>query len=142
MGIQFWLRNKSFEEYDANSLPNCFSHNAHIQPEVTVANIKRVELIAMENTSKITSGSAETLHLRQAGDTRLNEVPEFITCNDSTKPGAIRMHVRPGSNNTHMTQQYIDKLWNFVNAGVPQEVPDSRDPVIIYLSLLLVCLPI
>jgi len=52
------------------------------------------------------------------------------------------MHVRPGSNNAHVAQHYIDELRNFIDAGVAQEVPDSCDPVIVYLSLLLVCLPV
>src|SRR2546421_8018673 len=98
------------------SLGCCFPDNAHIQPEIAVAHIKRIVLIAVKNTFEIFSWTSESFYLGQACYSRLYKISELITRNGTGKTDAVGMHMRARTNNAHIANYHIQKLGKFIQA--------------------------
>src|SRR5262249_26124600 len=90
------------------------------------------------DTSVIRSWSVMTLHLRKTSDARPHQVSEFIFRDNERKTGPIRKHVRPWTNDTHITDKYINKLRELVQIGCSKELSHSCYTVIISVGLLFV----
>ena len=77
-------------------------------------------------------------YLGKTSDARPHQVSEFIFRDYERKTGPIRKHVRPWTNDTHITYQYINKLRELIQIGCSQELSHSRYAVIILVGLLFV----
>jgi hypothetical protein len=77
-------------------------------------------------------------HLGQTSDARPHQVSEFIFRDYERKTGPIRKHMRPWTNDTHITGEDIYKLGELVQVSSSKELPNSSYAVIVYFGLPLI----
>jgi hypothetical protein len=127
---------------NGNKISNEFKgspkNNYDIENDAGIPDIFCVPKKTRGNTSIIRSRSVTTFYLGKTSDARPHQISEFIFRDYETKTGPIRKHVRPWTNDTHITDKYIYKLRELVQIGSSQELPYSCYTVIISLCLLFI----
>lgn len=86
----------------------------HVQPEIAIAHIEGIELVAVKDAFEIPGRSSESLYLRQSGNTGLKKIPEFISWNDVGEFLTIRVHMWSWPHDAHVTEQDIKELGKFI----------------------------
>lgn len=95
-----------------------------VQPHAPVADVPRIHLDPF-----VVGGVAAAVHLPHAGDAGMDHVEIFdiwaVFGDFSSDDG-------PGAHQAHLTDEYIEQLGQFVQAGLPQHPSYSCDPGILF----------
>ena len=81
-----------------------------------------------------------TFYLCQPCYTGFDQGPEFISGDHKRKPCAIGDHMWPRSNDTHLPEKHIDKLWEFIHIRCSQKFSNPCNAVIIFIGLFFISL--
>jgi len=85
-----------------------------IEQKAGAPNVFCIPIIAGGNASVIRSWPMMTFHLGKTSDARPHQVSEFIFRDHERKAGPVRKHVRPWTNDTHVTDKYVYELRQFI----------------------------
>ena len=72
------------------------------------------------------------MHLRPAGEARLDKVAEVIEGNLLLVEIHADGPLRAGADEAHVTFQDVEELGDFINTGAAQEVTETGDPGIVW----------
>src|SRR5690606_1828084 len=111
--------------FTADHIPNSQKNNLDIQREAPVLEVHNIVLHALLHEARFSRLTTVTVDLRVAGDTRCNKMPYLIAFNLLGVFFELTYHVRPGTNNGHVTQKYIHELREFIEVGFSQELSDA-----------------
>ena len=71
--------------------------------------------------------AAQPVHLRPAGDSRPDLVPDHVAADELAIDLVVRNSVRPRADEAHLALQHVDELRQFIERGATQEPSDRRD---------------
>ena len=103
--------------------------NYDIKPVGKVLDV--IEIIFELQPGGINGGYIALMHLRPAGDARLDDVPIDVEGHFTLIPVRQRHRLRARSDPAHLPAQNIDDLWQLIDAIMAQKTPDARDPLIV-----------
>ena len=121
-----------------NKLQRGSERNFYIERKAGISDIFCVPIKTRGNASVVRSRPMMAFYLRETSDARPHQVSEFIFRDYERKTGPIRKHVRPWTNDTHITDKYINKLRELVQIGFSQELANSCYTIVIFLRLLFI----
>jgi hypothetical protein len=105
-----------------------FSHDPQVEFQADPSCVKHIPMIAVVNVPKSGGGPAKSDHLRKPGDARADHGTVGVIGYLIVGTSVFAKHMRPGPDNAHMPQQYIDELGQLVQTAPSQEPAYSRDP--------------
>ena len=77
-------------------------------------------------------------YLGKTSDARPHQVSESIFRDYERKTGPIRKHVRPWTNDTHITDKYVNELRELIQISPPQELANFCYTVVILVGLFFI----
>ena len=119
---------------EGTSFEKCKEYNLDIQPYAPVFNVIKV----IFDSFSYGCVSAVTIHLSPAGKSRANLMFHHISRDFFSEFLYKKRPLRSWSHKTHVTLQYVEKLWQFINTGVTHKLSDGcYSWVILYCPCLL-----
>jgi len=79
-----------------------------------------------------------TFYLGETSDARPHQVSESIFRDYERKTGPIRKHVRPWTNDTHITDKYVNELRELIQISSPQELANFCYTIVIFVGLFFI----
>lgn len=121
-----------------NKLQRGSERNFYIERKAGISDIFCVPIKTRGNASVVRSRPMMAFYLRETSDARPHQVSEFIFRDYERKTGPIRKHVRPWTNDTHITDKYVNKLRELIQVGFSKKPSYSCYPIIISVCLLFI----
>jgi len=125
--------NKIFNEFKRRA-----GEDFHVGQEAGIPNVFCIPVVTGGNTSIIRGRPVMTFYLGKTSDARPHQVSESIFRDYERKTGPIRKHVRPWTNDTHITDKYVNELRELVKISPPQELANFCYTIVILVGLFFI----
>src|SRR5690606_13908989 len=119
----------------SDHIPYREEDDLNIEAEAPVLHVHHVVLHALLHETGLAGFTAVTVNLGIAGDTGRHEVPYAIAFNLLGVFFQLADHVGPGADDGHVAQEYVHKLRQLVQVGLPQELSNARNAGVVLGSL-------
>ena len=113
-------------------------YDPQIQSYVPMLHIPDVALNALFHLPELFGLATTSGDLCPSGDAGLAEVPYHVFVNQLAVHLGMCEHVRTGTDQTHVTNEHIEELWQFVNVIFPNEVAEGELARVVLGGLLAV----
>lgn len=102
-----------------------------IQPETPVLHVKQIKARSAADVLGPLDFPPVTLDLCQSGDARLHIAPAAVEFVEFLEFALVLNHVRPGTDDAHLSAQHVEKLGKLVDAETSQPTTAGVDAVIL-----------
>jgi len=125
------IDNDEFAKEKREGLHRGAVYDANIQPEVRIADIEGIPLVATEDLIEALSGATVPFNLGEAGDPGFHQVAKFIGVHNFGEVRAILVHMGSGADDAHMAGQDIQELGYLIQVRIAQEAAHPGNPRVV-----------